>query len=332
MKNFKDMDFIHASASVRAMEYALVDGVALKKMMESKTMDEAYKVLTDKGIGSSYTYKDYQKALEENLRNTYKLLEEISPQKSMFGIFKVKYDGHNIKTLIKARAADVDPKPILMDLGNVPAEQLVTAFRDNNLNLLEPEIAQAATQATEVLAKSGDPQLVDILVDKAVQNVMLRMAQNVGSPFLLNLIKAQIDISNIRAFVRIKRMGKEVSLLRAVLCEGGTVSTGRLVECFPKSFEELQAVLASTNYGVALEPAFEDIKGKSGLTRFEKLCDNYQMSLLKSAKYVPFGEQPLIAFLLAKEAEIQAVRIVMASKLAGVKPEQIAERLRDTYA
>ena len=47
---------------------------------------------------------------------------------------------------------------------------------------------------------------------------------------------------------------------------------------------------------------------------------------------IPFGIEPLLAFLAAKEGETKAARIVMASKLAGVPPQQITERLRDTYA
>ena len=38
------------------------------------------------------------------------------------------------------------------------------------------------------------------------------------------------------------------------------------------------------------------------------------------------------AYLAAIEGEIQAVRMILTGRLAGVKPEAIRERLRDLYA
>ena len=54
--------------------------------------------------------------------------------------------------------------------------------------------------------------------------------------------------------------------------------------------------------------------------------------MLDRARLIPFGVELLIVYAAAKEAEIKAVRIVLASRLAGVAPHLIKERLRETYA
>lgn len=41
-------------------------------------------------------------------------------------------------------------------------------LRDGDFGELEPRIAQAALQARETLAKTNDPQMVDIIIDRAV--------------------------------------------------------------------------------------------------------------------------------------------------------------------
>ena len=49
------------------------------------------------------------------------------------------------------------------------------------------------------------------------------------------------------------------------------------------------------------------------------------------AKGVPFGEEAVIGYLVAKEIEFTAVRIIMSSRMAGITGETIRERLREAY-
>jgi V/A-type H+-transporting ATPase subunit C len=52
---------------------------------------------------------------------------------------------------------------------------------------------------------------------------------------------------------------------------------------------------------------------------------------LKKAKYVPFGPEPILAYVLTREGEQTTVRTVMNGRFAGVSPEDIRERLRESY-
>ena len=72
------------------------------------------------------------------------------------------------------------------------------------------------------------------------------------------------------------------------------------------------------------------VKGGS-LTDFEKACDNAVLRTAAGARRVPFGVEVALGYLIAKEAEWTAVRIVMAGRLAGLSADAIRERLRDTY-
>jgi len=46
---------------------------------------------------------------------------------------------------------------------------------------------------------------------------------------------------------------------------------------------------------------------------------------------VPFGEQVVIGYLYAKEAELTAVRTIFAGRAAGLDGDTIRRRLRETY-
>ena len=80
----------------------------------------------------------------------------------------------------------------------------------------------------------------------------------------------------------------------------------------------------------AAEAGEAAVKGGS-LTDFEKLCDDAVLHQVATAKQVPFGPEVLIAYVAAKETEFTAVRIIMAGRIAGLKPDVIRERLRESY-
>ena len=52
----------------------------------------------------------------------------------------------------------------------------------------------------------------------------------------------------------------------------------------------------------------------------------------QGAKLVSYGPEAVAAYVAAVEGEIQAVRMILTGRLAGVRPEAIRERLRDLYA
>ena len=55
------------------------------------------------------------------------------------------------------------------------------------------------------------------------------------------------------------------------------------------------------------------------------------MSIMKAAKIIPFGVEPFLAYIYAKETEIKIIRIIMVGKLNNIAAEVIRERLRDIY-
>ena len=263
---------------------------------------------------------------------TYERLEKAAPDPEMFKIFRYKYDGHNLKTIIKAQSCGNSTEGLLSPLGTVDEKTLLQGLRDGDFGELEPRIAQAALQARETLAKTNDPQMVDIIIDRAVLESMSALAGQYKSKFLTRLVNANIDIANIRSFVRIKRIGKDLRFLKEVLADGGSIAVPRYLELFPKTFDDFFEMLDGTPYGPALSGAYDAIKNHGTLSEFEKLCDNFMVEVLKESRFIPFGIEPVLSYLLAKENEVQAIRIVMASKIAGVDPDKITERLRETYA
>lgn len=332
MAKIKDTDYLYATARLRCLENQMLSNRELQKMIDARTMEEAFKVLGDAGIGLNQSSENYEQGLTESLKETYALVEQLSPKKGLVEIFRYRYDGHNLKALIKCRRLDGGCEDILADLGNLSPDELATQLESGSFDGLNLMIGQAALEAQEALAKTADPQIVDVIIDRAVLEAMGQHAADFGNAFLINLVTAQIDIANIRAAVRLQRMGKDVFFLRRVLAKGGSIDTDQLAAAFEQGLDEILALIAISDYNKALEPAFDALRSGGGLTLFERLCDNCIIGLLSKSKFIAFGIEPVISYLYGKESEVKAARIVLASKAAGVPARQITERLRDAYA
>ncbi len=330
MKKYDPSEYLHASARVRTLENKMLGRRQLQKMMDCRGFGEAFKVLEDAGIAHGLEPEQYEQGLTNSLSEAYKLVEGLVPERDIVTLLRYRYDGHNLKTIIKSRRTTGSFRDILSPLGNISGETLIKEFEAGKFERLSPILATATLEADNALAKTADPQMVDILIDRAVLEAMSELTKGIDCPYLSDYVAASVDIANIRSAVRIKRMGKDVFFLRKVLADGGRLDRSRLADSFAKGIDDIVSLISLGSYGKALESTFDGLRAGGGLTAFERACDNYLVSLLGKAKFVSYGVEPVISYLFAKESEVRAARIVLASKAAGVSSVQISERLRDT--
>lgn len=313
------------------MERRLLTERQLGQMVDAHSIDEAYKIAGDAGIGAGIPVAEFESALRQSLLETYELAGRITGVPEVFDLFRYEYDALNLKILVKAQALSQDSLPMMTALGTVAPEKLHEQFRDKKWEGLPQELSAAAEEAEDVLARTGDPQLVDILLDRGALAAMVGAAQSLDIGFLQKLVRARVDVVNIRSLVRIRRMDKDTDFFKRVAAPGGSIGPDILVDTYSRGMDQVVAFLEGSSYGPALEAALPQIRSGS-LSLFEKLCDNILMRVVKEAKLIAFGVEPAIAYVCAKENEARGVRIVLASRLAGVAPELIKERLRETYA
>ena len=329
-KKLKDTDYLFISTRLRCMERNLLTAARMERMIDAPTAEDAAKVLAE--IGYSDFAPSSEKALGEALaaerEKVFRELYRFVPDRRVVDVFKVKYDYHNAKTLLKARAMGLEADRLLVDAGRVEVKRLREAIEEGRMDLLTGVMGEAVAQAAEVLSTTGDPQRSDFVLDEAYFREMLEAAGAVDSPFLTRYVQATIDAANLRSAVRTLRMKKGGDFLRKVLFSGGTVQPDQiLAAALGGSLEELYR---STALRAAAEAGAEAVSGGS-LTRFEKLCDDAVTACLAQARRTPFGVEVVIGYLAAKEIEFTAVRIIMASRMAGISGDIIRERLRESY-
>ena len=330
-QSIKDTDYLFASARIKSMEKSLLSRYKLERMSEAKSLEDAFKLLSESGWPevAAPTLRAVEEVLSARRSEAFALVRNMAPDKRLPDVFLMKYDYHNIKTILKGEATGEAPQPLLIEAGRIPAKQLITQLREENYGGMTKTMVDAIVEARDVLARTQDPQLLDFILDKAMYKDMLELAQAFGSGYLLGYVRLMIDSVNLRTAVRLRRMGKGAEVLRHALISGGTVSTSRLLsEITP---DLIESTFGSGELSPAAAAGAEALKGEGTLAAVDLACDDALLRYLKGAKYVAFGAEPLIGYLAAIEAELTAVRTVMAGRLAGLAPEMITERLRETY-
>ena len=320
----KDTDFLYATMRVRVNENNLLTPQAIERMIDAKTPEEAAKVMNDAGYSdvSPRSFADIERALSEMRKNVTEFIKEISPSEEILEVFALKYDFHNIKTIIKAAFSDTDAERLLSDASFYPKGELLSAINSGDLSAFPEKMAEAVADAKDTLARTRDPQLSDFILDRAYFEMIKDAANRSKSEFLMGYVALLADAANLRSAVRNLRQGRGGDVLFSSLVPGGNIPS----ETF--SSYDFENGFSSSPLDLAAKLGNDAASGKTGLTEFEKELDKSLIKYMESAKYASFDERPIIAYIAAREAEAMSIRIIMAGKLEGLSGEEIRSRLR----
>lgn len=316
-----------------ARETRMLSAERMERMIDAPTNDEAAKTLEECGYGdlSGLSAKEVNAALETRISAVFTELENMVPERELVQLFRLKYDYHNAKTLMKAQAAGVDGSAILSQRGTVPASVLTNAFVNEDYRDVPPVLAESMQEAAAILARTANPQLADFAMDRAYFAQMRSLAEAINDGgFALGYVRLQIDSANLRAAVRTHRMGKDSDFLKTALIPGGTLGADRVAAAADSA--EALAALYNMTWLTRAAAAGAAAMGGGSLTEFELLCDNALLDYVREAKMQSFGAAHVCAYLAAMENEVTAARMILTGRLSGLAPGVIRERLRETYA
>lgn len=333
----KDTDYLSLSSRIRVLETKLLNRERRERMLEARSDDEAAKILTECGYAEPENLSVpavnavLSKARAELFLDLRKSVEAAVGSPALVEVFQIRYDYHNVKAVLKAEAMGEAPFRLLMAGGRFEPQALAEDIRKEELPEGQyPQTFRAAVREAEsALAEHHDSQRSDLVLDRACYAEMTQAAAKSKSDFLQGYVRLSIDATNLRTAVRCARMGVAGDLKRASLLPDGNVTVPRLAETGGNGLAGLFA-------GTALETAAQqgaallESEGQ-GLAEFERSCDNALAAYLLRARQIPFGEQPVVGYLCARESEATAIRTILSGRGAGLSADVIRERLRECY-
>lgn len=330
MSKTKTTDYVFLSANLRAREPNLLTRERLGRMVDTPDYETAAKILAECGYPELENLTDAQleTVFAERRAKMLDELEKLAPEPALATAFRLKYDYHNIKVLVKAEGADIDGAPLLSACGRIAPDDLIKAYTEDDWRDFPETLAAAAVEAKETLAHTGNPQLTDVGLDKAYFTDFLALAESISDDFLVNYGKLSVDVANLRAAVRCVRSHMDDSVLKTALIPGGNIKADSIYLA-AHDREELAAAF-SDRLAKAAELGAAAIGG-APLAAFELECDNIITRYLENAKMLSFGPGVAVSYLAALEGEIVAARMVLIGKRNGLTPEALRERLRDCY-
>ena len=307
----RDTDYLFVSAYLRAKEPQLLSREKAERMLASSVLS----------VGLDRALNDRRTAVFDDL-------EAIAPKDGIVSLFRMRYDYHNAKTIVKAEAMGKDPSGLLLGGGRVDAQALKTAYETGEAGPAPQAVLEAMTAARDALSRSADPQLADLILDRAYFAEYHAAAAQVGSSFLMGYAALQADSANLRAAVRARRMQKDAGFLEGVLVPGGSVDPAEICRALGQD-EPFAPLFAASALFAAAQAGDESQTGS--LTAFERLCDDTLTAYFAKARTVVFGEQVVIAYLCALETEIAAARMIVNGLQIGLPADTIRTRLRELY-
>ena len=328
----KDTDYLAVSTRVHAMENRLLTRERMERMIDAKEDSDALKILEECGYpeASQIGLRGLEGMLAAQRGEVFQDIRDSVPEGSLVEVFQLKYDYHNAKVLVKASAVGAEPERLLLSGGRYKSQELLEQWRADELSACTQTYCDAVHQAKAVLEETGDPQQADMVLDQAQYQEMEQLARESGSEFLKEYVRLSVDTANLRTAVRCARMEKGGEFLLQVLLPGGNIPEQTIAAVRGESLKEL------FQYGPLAEAAALGAElarsGGGALTEFEKLCDDALTEYISQAKNIPFGEQTVLGYLYAKEAELTAIRTILTGRMAGLDGDVIRSRLRMAYA
>jgi V/A-type H+-transporting ATPase subunit C len=114
-KAMKKEDYLYISAALRAREPRMLTREKAERMLEAPEFVDSAKLLTDCGYEdmSQMNASEIDRALTAHRAEIFAELDRQLPDKSLLDVFRVKYDYHNAKTVLKAEAMGTEALPVM---------------------------------------------------------------------------------------------------------------------------------------------------------------------------------------------------------------------------
>ncbi len=319
-------DYAYAVTAVRVRETSLLTSADLERMAELPTVEAAAEYLRSRGWHIPSGATDISSVLRAELVATWDFLTEIAPDISILHPMIVRKDFHNLKAAIKSRLSGIPTDSYFLSPGIVSQDLIREAVDTKTYDLLPNPLRDAGEQAYDVLVRTGDGQLADIIIDRVTLDEILRAAKATENELMLRLQTLFCAAADIKTAFRAARMKKSESFLERAISSCETPDRTKLIATATAGEAELLAWLGQTEYaeGAALLLASP--------AAFEKWCDDKAVAMTENVKYLFFGPEPLITYYLAKEAEIKNVRILLTAMENDLPFDRVSQRLRRMYA
>lgn len=330
----KEDEFIFADAYIGCYVSKLMGWQDLVRLANCGDLNAAQSILMEFDYSEPKDQTEFnvesfirheQTKLYERVFSNLNGREEMAP-------FLYPYDYHNIKVCLKSELMGIAPdESIMAPNGNVDWLSVVAMVRDRNYMQMRPVMKDAVQEVLDLYGRSGDPQEIDLVLDRACYKDMALGAAETGSGFITDLVRMKIDTLNLKTFARLKTMGRPWSFFKKAFIPEGVLTEDFFISNYEDSMNQFAEKLIHPGLKAAVSEGGRMIDETGRFTLYEKMLDNAFMEENKKARFFVTGIEPIAGYWFAKDMEIDNVRITLNGLKIHSAPEEILEFLRQPY-
>lgn len=322
-----DWKYAFATAQVRAMETSFIPRSVFVEMANTSGFEAAAECLsgTDYGfVVGAKTMSEIETGLLEKRTQVRILVADLVDNADFLELLRAKTDFANLRLAIRRLVTE---KPVGVDYsneGHVPADKFGEVLEQENYIEFPLFLQEAVELAVLRYYENKSIPQIDYGIDCAASEYSVRKATEINSVFLLELFRMRDDLCNIRTMLRLKFRQSE---RRDCFLPCGYIDRSVLIHGLDVGYDGLAAMFASTPYFHIVDGGVAYLTRENSFLRLEELCESHLAGFLKSTSQITAGAQPVIAYLLRKEAEIRTVRMILTGQKNHLPSKMLLDRM-----
>jgi V/A-type H+-transporting ATPase subunit C len=321
------------------MEPLLFDASQFQRLLDAEDLSGALKILGEtsyaSGISEGEKTGRFDAALEAGLLDACNELASFVPDRALIDIFRVPYDFHNVKVVLKSgfisRTGGRKRYDLMTSLGTIPVDNLIVQIESEDYNLLPFGLSQIIPSCLTVWEQTKNVVEIERLLDRGLFSSLAELADSTEEPGVSGWVKARIDSENIRNLLRLKRFGFDASEGVTFLHNGGTIAPEALASIMPESFDNWGRAIAYSDVGIAISSVQDDGDFDDLIVSLERALDDYCASILSNARYSSSAPENVLAYLWGKEMEVKNIRTILVSKGSDSNRDGVRRLMRHGY-
>lgn len=322
-----DWRYAYATARVRALQSQMLSRAELLDLTNAENYTAAAELLSQTQYALPQTganLNDLENILLQRRTELRELFKKLIIDEDIIEPLVVREDFANMRLALRRKLTE---KPVGLDYsndGSIPAEDFEKIFEEENYSPLPYHMREAIETAVLAYYQDKDIRQIDYALDYMHFEHKLNRAIQIKNIFMTELFRMQIDINNIKTLLRLKFTDSEV---RDVFIFGGYLNIRELKTALDADFEAVKNMFAHTTYKEIFEQGINYLTENNSFIKLEQKCDEHFAGFLKTTNNITAGPQPIIAYLLSKEAEIRKIRLILTAKKNELEKQLILDRI-----
>ena len=307
------MPYTFASGAINAKSANLFSETEYLTL--SKTDKSEYlKVLRDFGYGFDHVSYYLDEVITNEQIETKTELIGIVPNIEIIRLWYLKYDLINIKLLLKNHLFSKSNDLTFDKQAVIPIHELKEGIINNEFSKVSEQNTELLRSLREVFElKDLTSEQLSNQVDAVVYAYILKEAKKYREEALVTYLENLIDANNLITLYRAQKINFTLDNFKRHLVSGGKVDLDVFENIYNLRYDE-QIEELKLHYHEEVINVIRGFNEKEDLSLLDQTLKQTLINSTNNYKYDTFSSGPLIYYLLAKEYEINNVRLLYFDK------------------